>query len=97
MITKNDKNQWIQYGVLQGGIEDCRSDEYPSIFNLLTNPENLKWIKKYAFNELIGKNGFHAYIGICNVRMSILKSICFLKQCLNKPFQASGADIADIS
>ena len=56
MITKNDEDQWIQYGVLHGGIEDCRSDEYPSIFNLLTNPENLKWIKKYAFNELIGKN-----------------------------------------
>ena len=62
MITKNDENQWIQYGVLHGGIEDCRSNEYPSIFNLLTNPVNLKWIKKYAFNELIGKNGFHAYI-----------------------------------
>ena len=70
MITKNDKNQWIQYGVLHGGIEDCRSDEYPSIFNLLTNPVNLKWIKKYAFNELIGKNGFHAYLVICNVRIS---------------------------
>ena len=47
--------RWFQYGILHGGIENCRSTEYPSIFNLVDNPVNLRWIKQHAFNELIGK------------------------------------------
>ena len=47
--------RWFQYGILHGGIENCRSTEYPSIFNLVDNPVNLRWIKRHAFNELIGK------------------------------------------
>ena len=47
--------RWFQYGILHGGIENCRSTEYPSIFNLVDNPVNLRWIKRHAFNELIGR------------------------------------------
>ena len=56
MIAKSQSGlQWIQYGVLHGGVDPCRSDVHPSIFNLVDNPENLKWIKEKAFNESYGK------------------------------------------
>ena len=58
MLAKPNK-QWFQYGVLHGGIVDCFSNEYPSIFNLLTDADNLQWIQRNAFNELIGKLYIH--------------------------------------
>ena len=51
MIQQPEGSQWIQQGVLHGGIQECRGS---SIFNLLTASSNLEWIQKNA-EGLVGK------------------------------------------
>ena len=60
MLLKPD-GQWIQHGVLHGGIVACKSNKYPSIFNRLTDADNLEWIQENA-KGLVGKNYFNSNI-----------------------------------
>ena len=64
MLLKPD-DQWIQHGVLHGGIVACKSNKYPSIFNRLTDAANLEWIQENA-KGLVGKNCFNTNICQCH-------------------------------
>ena len=48
-----NNQQFVQIGVVHGGMKDCYNDEFPAIFNRLTNPKILEFVYEIAFNREI--------------------------------------------